>query len=79
MIVGPVNAINEWKIHGILQNLESPVGFESHPLRQFLVSFPRTSRSNGEVYVGLRLPRSNVQFDSTVSSSRRCSPGFCDL
>jgi hypothetical protein len=41
---------------------------ESHPLRQFAVSFPFTSRSKGDVYVGLRLPRSKVQFDRTVSS-----------
>ena len=55
------------------------VGFESLPVRQSPVSFPFTNRSNGEVYVGLRLPRSNVEFYSTVSSIRRCSLGFCDL
>jgi hypothetical protein len=29
--------------------------------------------------VGQRVPRSNVQFESTVSSSRRCSGGSCAL
>jgi hypothetical protein len=47
----------------------------SRTVSQSPVSFPFTKKSNGEVCVGQRVPRSNVQFETSVRSKRACSAG----
>ena len=76
---GEVGHLGPFPVHAAARRRLAASRLESSPRSQPHSVPPFANTSNGLTEVGERLPRSNVEFDTTVFTRRACSRGFCNI